>query len=187
MKKNVFLTLISAAFLFTSCNQETKEKDAVENTTENDLTNKLIVKVEGVFPKNDQFQLFYSNDDKFEEDNSVSEVVYGQSVLQTLVFELPKDKKPQNLRLDLGANAAQTSITIKDITIEYNGDKLENEEGKFRDLFGDTYFTVYDPVSFEYKLQPNDQNVFDPMLMGTDKLKRSLNKLYNNSKQGEAK
>lgn len=187
MKKNVLLALISATFLFTSCNNETKEKESSENVTENDLTNKLIVKIEGVFPKNDQFQLFYSSNDQFEESNSLSQVVYGQSVLQTLVFELPKDKKPQSLRLDLGANPAQTSVTIKDITIEYNGEKLENEPGKFRELFGDTFYTVYDSISLEYKLQLNDQNVFDPMLIGTDKLKRSLNKLYNSSKQNEAK
>ncbi|WP_322971460.1 hypothetical protein [Faecalibacter sp. LW9] len=181
MKKLLLSGLVLLSiFTITSCTE--KDKNEIETTNVNeDLKDKLVVTVEGVFPKNDRLQLFYSNDSKFDEKQSLFEAVYGQTVLQEVVFVLPNNVKPQQLRLDLGENPNQTNITIKDIKVEYNGLSIEHEPEKFREYFEDTYFTVYNPTTREYDLRANDNNVFDPILMGSEKLKRSLNSLYNNS------
>ncbi|WP_353164623.1 hypothetical protein [Empedobacter brevis] len=187
MKKILLSILLISSFLtLSSCGDKKGGRNDLTEKEEN-IGNKLIIKVQGVFQKNDHFQLFYSNDSNFLEENSIRIPVYGQTIVQDVIFELPEGKKPQNLRLDLGENKEQTTVTIKDISLEFNGEKIENLPEKFRELFSDTYFTVYNPITLEYELRLNDQNTFDPMLISTDKLKKSLNKLYNESKQNQSK
>lgn len=178
---------MSSIFLIVSCNNEEKNSTNKTVNTELDLKDKLIVTIEGVFPKNDRIQLFYSNDTNFDEKSSIYQSVYGQTVLQKVVFILPNNVKPQNLRLDLGENKNQTSLTIKDITIEYNGVFIEHEPETFRDYFEDTYYTVFNSETREYDLKMTDDNLFDPILMGTDKLKKGLNSIYNQSKNESKK
>ncbi|MBQ0148917.1 MAG: hypothetical protein KBS93_10860 [Flavobacteriaceae bacterium] len=181
MKKILLSGLfIMSIFTITSCTEKDKNNVDTANVNE-DLKDKLVVTVEGVFPKNDRLQLFYSKDAKFDEKQSLFGMVYGQTVLQKVVFVMPNNIKPQYLRLDLGENPNQTNVTIKDIQLEYNGLSVEHDPEKLREYFEDTYFTVYNPVTREYDLRVNDANVFDPILMGSEKLKRSLNSLYNNS------
>ena len=185
MKKIIFSSLLCAAiFSMTSCTKE--EANSAEVSSEsNQLNADFVVELEGVFPKNDRFQLFYSNDTSFLEDKSIKTSVYGQSVLQKIAFGLPNGSTPQNLRLDLGSNPDNTVVSIKNIKITYKGKEVILSDEKIRDFFPDTESAVYDDVKLEYTLKPNVEGIFDPILFSSDLLKKELNKTYNSTKESK--
>lgn len=185
MNKIIFSSLLcTALFMTSSCNNEGRENSKV--STENvEVNGDFVFEIEGVFPTNDRFQLFYSNDTNFTEENSVKVNVYGQNVMQKVTFVLPENAKPQNIRLDLGANADNTTISIKEFKMLYNGNELVANDEKIRDYFPDTESVVFDPVKLVYNLKPNAAGIFDPIVYSGDNLKRSLNQLYNQSKESK--
>ncbi|QTV06684.1 hypothetical protein [Faecalibacter bovis] len=185
MKKFVLGSLfISSLLMLGSCNNDKKEEVSTENSASE--SKGLVMTLEGVFPTNDTYQIFYSNDGKFTEDNSVKVPVIGQPVLQKIVVELPENAKPQNLRLDYGFNQNQTVITVKNIEFTYLGNSFEvpgvDFYGKY---FVDGQGTSYDPVTLSINIKPNPDGNFDPNAVSTDELKKNLNKLYNQAKEAK--
>ncbi len=95
--KNLLLGafLLGTITMIGSCNTKKGRGSETENSTSEDSISKgLVVTLEGVFPTNDTYQLFYSNDDKFAEEKSIKIPVFGQSVIQKVVFELLPMAKP---------------------------------------------------------------------------------------------
>lgn len=181
MKRIVLSALfISSLMMMGACNND---KNVESNQQEEIATADFVFELEGVFPKNDRFQLFYSNDTNFTEDKSIKVIVYGQTVLQKVTFTLPANVKPQNLRLDLGSNAEQSTVSIKKFTVNYQGKSLEVADEKFRDYFPDTSNVVFDDTKLVYNLTPNVDGIFDPLLLSSDLLKKDLNKIYNSLKE----
>lgn len=179
MKRIMFSVLcISSLLMAISCKNDEK---AIDNKEQAISTRELVFEIEGIFPKNDKFQLFYSNDNNFSEDKSLFVTVYGQSILQKIVFELPEGIKPQNFRLDLGSNADQQEISIKEISITYKGQSESFIDEEFLEIFPETSTVNYDKSRLVYKLVPNVDGIFDPIIVSNDNLKKSLNKLYNTS------
>lgn len=187
MKKIIFSSLVCAAiFSTTSCNKE--GANSTEVSTENTASESkgLVVIVEGVFPKNDRFELFYSNDQNFNGDKMIRQAVYGETTSQKVIFELPENEKPQNLRIDLGSNAEQQFISIKDIRVEYKGKEvLDGRNEKYLEFFPENSTVDYIPEKLTFELKSNLEGVFDPILFSSDNLKKELNKAYNTSKEAK--
>lgn len=187
MKKIIFSSLVCAAiFSMTSCNKE--GANSAEVSTENAVSESkgLVMVLEGVFPTNDTYQIFYSNDGSFSEDKSVRIPVIGQSVLQKVVVELPENVKPQSLRLDYGYNSNQTVVTIKKAEFIYQGNSFEvNGADFYGKFFVDGQGTSYDPVTLSINIKTNDDGAYDPYALSTDELKKNLNKLYNQTKEAK--
>lgn len=187
MKKIIFSSLLCAAiFSMTSCSKDGANSAEVTSENAGVESKGLVMTLEGVFPTNDTYQIFYSNDGSFSEDKSVRIPVIGQSVLQKIVVELPENVKPQNLRLDYGYNPNQTVVTIKKATFTYQGNVFEVEGvdfyGKF---FVDGQATSYDPITLSINIKSNDDGTYDPYALSTDELKKNLNKLYNQTKEAK--
>ncbi|MFV0162261.1 hypothetical protein OBK04_01165 [Empedobacter falsenii] len=186
MKKILLSTLLISSFLtLSSCGDKKGGRNNLSETEE--LTNieakGLVINLEGVFTKNDVYQIFYTDDSVFTEQNSVKTTVYGQSVLQKVSFQLPEKIKPQNLRLDLGNNFNQSAVSIKKIEIMYNDQILNIEGDMFREYFPTTSSVQYDGTSLEYLLKKNEDGSFDPVMFGSDQVKKGLNKIYNQAKE----
>ena len=141
-----------------------------------------VVTLEGVFPTNDVYQLFYSTTDQYDEKKSLHVPVYGQQVLQKVVFEIPEGEKPLYIRVDMGSNPAQTIATIKEVKFSYNENdfKVDNKDviGKF---FVNNPSIEYNPVTLSLNLKADQNNVYDPFMISNDELKKSLNKLYSSN------
>ena len=184
--KNLLLGafLLGTITMIGSCNTKKGRGSETENSTSEDSISKgLVVTLEGVFPTNDTYQLFYSNDDKFAEEKSIKIPVFGQSVIQKVVFELPADSKPQNLRLDYGVNADQKFISIKNVEFLYKENKLvaSNTDfyGKF---FVNGQGTTYNVTKLTIDFNINSDGVYDPFAISTAELKKGLNKIYSETK-----
>lgn len=181
MKKKIILFGLCLGVWLTSCNQNNLSPSTETSMSE---SKGLVFVIEGVFPTNDVYQLFYSNNNSFIEENSLKVPVFGQTCMQEIVFELPEKSQPQSLRLDFGTNATQNSVTIKSFNIKYKGETVNINNAE---ILG-KYFNVGQGV--EYKIETlnlafstNPDGIYDPFIVSNDELKKSLNKLYNSSKQ----
>lgn len=185
MKKILLSTLLISSFLtLSSCGDKKGGRNDLSETeeVEKDSSKGLVVTLEGVFPTNDTYQLFYSTTDQFDEKKSLHVPVFGQQVLQKIVFEIPDGAKPTFIRIDLGSNPAQTSATIKEVNFRFNENefKIENKDvvGKF---FANNPSVEYNPVTLSFNLKIDQNNVYDPFMISNDELKKSLNKLYSSN------
>ena len=124
MKRVLFSLLLSFTLLLTySCN--TEKDEAIEFSTDQPLSSKgLVFDLEGVFPKNNRFELFYSADQNFDGKRMLRQAIYGESIVQKIIFKLNDNNKPQNLRLDLGSNEYQLYVLMKNIVIKDNGEVI---------------------------------------------------------------
>lgn len=124
MKRVLFSLLLSFTLLLTySCN--TEKDEAIEFSTDQLLSSKgLVFDLEGVFPKNNRFELFYSADQNFDGKRMLRQAIYGESIVQKIIFKLNDNKKPENLRLDLGSNEYQLYVLMKNIVIKDNGEVI---------------------------------------------------------------
>lgn len=183
MKYLFFIVTTITLLFFESCNKSTQE-----NTTSND-TNTIQVIVETKFLNNDKIQLFWATDtpDAFKAEKSQTTTIYGKNDMQKLVFELPKNVRPKNLRIDFGgSNPNQPPISIKNITLKYKNDSIDGDNGKYETMWFGNGSMKYSPESLEYVLAP-DNGSFDPILMGNEQLQKELIKLLKKRPAEESK
>ena len=121
--KNLLLGafLLGTITMIGSCNTKKGRGSETENSTSEDSISKgLVVTLEGVFLINDRFELFYSDNQNFDGKKMIRKAIYGEPILQKIIFELPLNEKPEYLRIDLGSNPEQMIVSIKNIQVKYN-------------------------------------------------------------------
>lgn len=123
--KTRFITLILVVVTtFFSCNDKatTNKEEALIESPKNQF--KVTLKV--IAENEDDYCLMYTQDGST---NFKDEVVWqhakGSKNEQQVVFVLPEDAYPTQLRFDLGIKKELESIVLKSITCEYNGKKKE--------------------------------------------------------------
>lgn len=185
MKKILLSTLLISSFLvLSSCGDKKSGRNDLSDIeeVEKGSTKGLVVTLEGVFPTNDVYQLFYSTTDQYDEKKSIHLPVFGQQVLQQLVFNIPEGEKPLYVRIDLGANPAQTTATIKEVKFSLNGnDFIVGNSDVIGKFFVNNPSIEYNSVSLSLSLKADQNNVYDPFMISNDELKKSLNKLYSSN------
>jgi len=128
MKIKSILALLPA-LLFLNC------KDA--KTEQQPAAAKIFkVTLDVIAKQEDDFCLLYTTDGtSVFKDNGIWQHVKGSADQQDIVFNLPENVKPTELRIDVGFNKKQEEIIIKEITFEYNGKKKECKGEEMRVFF----------------------------------------------------
>lgn len=124
MKYN-FLALLFCMFSFVGCKDKTSE---TSNETKNvePTSNQFKVTLKFIAQKKDDFCLLYTEDGSINfGEKAIWKPVEGKSTEQTVDFDFPQEVIPTQLRLDLGIKPEQQDITLKAITLDYNGKKRE--------------------------------------------------------------
>jgi hypothetical protein len=124
MKTKWIMLLLSSVLLCSCKNDKTENNSEGENKVTVDNIFKVTVTV--IAKKNDDFCLLYTEDGSINfTQGSVWQNVKGNENEQQVVFNLPKEAYPTQLRIDFGMNKEQEDITLKAIVCEYNGNKKE--------------------------------------------------------------
>ncbi len=139
IKKITYFAL--ALFVVVSCKID--KKDGVKNDTQNQkqLTDsKVKIIIEAVVPKDDVFQIFYTQDGtaNCSEEQSVRTEIKGSDASQKIIFNVPEDVVMNYLRIDPGENADQGIMKINKFTYEYFGKKVE--------IIGSDFFNNFAPT-----------------------------------------
>ena len=126
-----------------SCKSDKEEqKPAVENQGKTKTSDVKVV-LDAIVPVDDDFQLYYNEDQtlNFDNDHSVVVNVKGQDKSQLITFYLSNDALPTALRLDPGYVKTQQKITLNSFTVEYYDKKIT---AKGADIF--KYFQPNDNI-----------------------------------------
>ena len=162
--KTKLLTLIAFAFLVFGACQNSNNRD--NQTTKDNYS----IEIEGLFQKNDKLEVYYLIEGKdWNNDNSITQVVYASNKMQKITLDLPKGIEPKNFRVDLGVNPSQTYITIKNISIKFKDRTLDGGNENFLEWFTPNEFVIWDMNYYGYKLSTVNGS-YDPYLMGNDLL-----------------
>jgi len=119
MKKIVIYLFI---FTIIGCKEDksTKEDTVQEQVSNNDF---FRVVLDVIVKKDDAFHIFYNEDGStdFIEENSIWTEFKGSETSQKIVFDLPKDVIPSQLRIDFGLQKDQGEIKINSLEMSYYG------------------------------------------------------------------
>lgn len=182
--KNIFLSLL-VLFVIASCKNSTEKKGSDENNAE--LKETFDVSFNLTIPKDDTFQLYYTQDGtlNFSDDKSVKSVVKGNATAQDVLFKLPADVLPTQIRLDFGDNPEQGNIVVKNMKIKYlskNFDVNFDAKNLLTHYFYllDTQVKYDEATSSIIMLKPEGQR-YDPQMWSNQFLSDQMGKLYKNN------
>jgi hypothetical protein len=160
-----------------SCKNEKSEepKDQATKLPETfNITFNLIVK------KDDTFSLLY-NEDKtlnFSGERLISSIVKGSDAPQDVIFKLPADVLPTNIRLDLGKNKEQDPIVVNSMKAKYFDKIFETKGNVVKNYF---YFNDFqlapDEKTSTVKAVVKDGSYF-PMMWSNELITTEFEKLF---------
>lgn len=183
MKINRLVFGLFLALSIVSCkdNKETKEEGKAEAT---ELAPTYDVSFTLVVPKDDVLQLFYTEDGSivFGDDRSVRSVVKGSEAPQEVIFKLPENVLPTNIRLDFGDSPEQGNIVIKSMKFTYTGKIYQkifgpNEQISHYFYPQESQIKINDATSTIELLKPKGQP-HDPLMWSNELLSEEMVKLY---------
>ncbi|MFI0429477.1 OstA-like protein [Mariniflexile sp. HMF6888] len=147
-----------------------------EIITKEDPKNYFQVIINAKVKKNDNFQLFYTNDisKNFSETQSLIKIVIGQEEFQNIEFQIPNKEYPTNLRIDVGSNKDQNQLKIDSILLRYGGYEIFIPEHLIQKYF--KYNDYIDLNNYTYNLHTINKN-YDPFFTCTEDLITLLKKL----------
>lgn len=122
--KTTAVLFLFLAFLM-GCKPENPNRITIDTSNPHDAVFK--VGITALVLMEDNFSLYYTQDGSidFTKIEPIWVPVKGSPVPQEILFALPANTIPDQLRLDLGNNAAQKDIFIKKITMKYNEKTFE--------------------------------------------------------------
>jgi hypothetical protein len=174
MNVNKILLGLLVTLTLLSCkneSQKTTEESSTEKTAVNE--NAFVITFNAIVKKDDSFQVYFKavDDDKvpFEEKNSMYVDVKGSDQPQDIVFSLPEDALPNQIRLDYGINKEQSEIKVNGLSVKYLGKTIDLKGAEFfkHFIFNQSSVKIdtvkstitpimdngnYDPMSYSEKL-----------------------------------
>lgn len=127
------------------------------------------IEIEATIVEDDKFQLFYLLDGQ----NGYSEKfakwidVIGSKDAQKILFELPDSLKIRKLRIDIGTNTSQESITINQVKVKQRGETLLLKSKDVFKTFQPSRFIQLNQDSTSLKLFQIEER-YDPYLSSID-------------------
>ena len=124
------LALCTACFLLSSCkNDKDSGKVPVTQAPVEETNKNFEVSFELLATQDDNMHLYYTEDNSinFNEEQSVWAPFKGSNAYQKVVFTLPEEALPTDLRVDLGygKNEKQRDIILKNFKMSYYGKSFE--------------------------------------------------------------
>jgi hypothetical protein len=146
MKTKFITVFLLLSIVLVGCKNENKnDTTASESVVKNDKNFTVTLNV--TVKKDDTFSLFYTEDGStdFTQIQPLWIEVKGSEVPQDVVFALPADASPTQLRLDFGLNKEQQPILINKFNMNFFGKSFESPGKDFYIYFdADRSKTIYD-------------------------------------------
>ncbi|TAF11736.1 MAG: hypothetical protein EAZ75_01915 [Flavobacteriia bacterium] len=173
--------LIFGCFILFSTLQSCKEdkKEEVGDKPQ-ELKETFNVNFNLTIPKDDTFQLFFTEDEtlNFSDDKSVKIVVKGGEAPQDLLFKLPEDVLPTNIRLDFGQNPEQGNIKVNSMKFKYFDKTFEAKDSLVSKYFYLLESQVkYDPSTSTISIIKKQGELYDPLMWSNQLLSDEMVKM----------
>lgn len=176
MKNKFSVLLLAITMSIVSCkNEKTTDKETVK--VEQDNSFKVVMDL--IVEQDDSFQIYYNEDgtNDFSPENYVNVDIKGKPEHQEIVFKLPEDVLPKQLRFDIGSNKEQKEMKIIAFKMEYLDKKFEAKDTLFWNYFGNNTSIKYIREKAIVVPLPNNTEGYDPIFGGTETLSQELTKM----------
>lgn len=173
MKSKILLFVLLSLSVLSCKNKEEQEPKQEEENNAFTITVDMIVK------KDDSFQIYYMEDVNAPVDPKkyVDVAVKGSDVSQSLVFKLPEDVIPANIRFDLGGNESQDPIKINSFKMNYYDKKFEAKNGDVDFFFGYNPQISFDKTTATATIKKLPNEPYDPIFIAKTSLQDELKKM----------
>lgn len=161
MKKILFLIMI---VILSSC----EEKD-----------NQYQLNIEFRSTFNNKFRIYYSTRPYQDIDgqNFIDKYIYGSDDMQKVTFLFPKEIVPYKIRFDVGENQEVENIIIKNISVCYNGNCIDGNEGKYMNYWSPNECLKYNDKKYYYEVLKNKDSIKTPVFMSNINLENEIKTL----------
>lgn len=177
MKLKSFCAAFAALVVLSACKKESKNVEAKQESTEVFEPN-FIIEVEAKASTKDDFAAYYTEDKSIDFDGTkaVWTGITAGDKFQVVKLNLPQDIVPTNIRLDFGINKDQQDISVKEITMSYQGMSFVIKGDKFFEYFIDTkeFPAVVDPVNGTLEIKYEAGKFKTPYFYPTEKLLKEI-------------
>jgi hypothetical protein len=148
MKTKSIVVLLFSVLLTLACKSDKKEENKAEAPVDNSPKG-FRVTLNVTVKKDDTFSLFYAEDDTADFKKApMWQEVKGSEMPQNVVYNLPEEVVPSQLRLDFGMNKDQAPIKIHSVKMEYYTKSFEIPGNQFYIYFNpDLSKTIFDKVA----------------------------------------
>jgi hypothetical protein len=137
MKTRIILSVLLVAIFFTGCKDE-KSVDNLEVVTPEVVDESFKVTINATVKKDDTFSLYYTEDGSTDFKLEPLWLAFkGNNAPQDIVFSLPKDVLPTQIRLDFGITKDQEPIVINSFKMSYYKKEFQ--------IPGNQFFIYFDP------------------------------------------
>jgi hypothetical protein len=121
MKTKLITILLLITTIF-GCKDE-KSVDNLEIVKPDVIDNSFKLSLDVIVKENDDFSLFYTEDGStdFTKIEPIWISVKGSESSQKVIYSLPEDVIPTQLRLDFGINKNQKDIVLNNVSMNYKG------------------------------------------------------------------
>lgn len=168
------LAILTIFITLTSCKEEEKEVVIVEKPKETFKVGlKLIIK------EDDSLQIYYkdSSMDDWGFDKFVTQVVKGRDEEQEVIFNLPENLLPTELRFDMGTNTSQREVEIKSFSMQYLDKSFIANDTLFFQYFYPNEHIDYNRAKAIAKPIVKQNSPYDPIFISRLVLTDEINKM----------
>lgn len=122
MKTKFIAVLVLLTAFISGCKDE-KSVDNLDVVKSEVIDNSFKVTLDVIVKENDDFSLFYTEDGStdFTKIKPIWMSVKGSETSQKVIYSLPEDVIPTQLRLDFGINKIQKDVVLNSVTMEFKG------------------------------------------------------------------
>lgn len=173
MKNRIFIATIALISL-TSCKNDKSEVAEPKAPVET-----FKVGIDLVIKKDDSLQLYYKDASMTDWvfNKCVTKTVKGSENPQEVVFDLPEDVLPTELRFDMGSNKAQDEVQIKSFRMKYFEKTFVAKDTLFFQYFYPNEQIDYNRAKAIAKPIVKEGTTYDPIFMSRQVLTPEINKL----------
>ncbi len=165
MRTKFVLAGLCLVLAFASCKKEESKPDApADAETEKVATFDVVVDL--VIPTDEELIIYYKDgsNEWFVEEKAVWRVVKGGTNVQQVVFNLPENVLPNDIRFDIGRNEYKglKSLQIKKVAFHYYGKNIEIPGDQIMTFFRPNEYIVYDKAANQFTFKKDDKGNYDP-------------------------
>ena len=173
MKNRIFITTLALISLI-SCKNEKTEPAVTSIPIES-----FKIAIDLVIKKDDSLQLYYKDESMTDWvfDKCVTKIVKGSENSQEVIFDLPEDVLPSELRFDMGSNINQEEVQIKNFRMKYFDKSFEAKDTLFFQYFYPNEQIDYNRAKATAKPIVKEGTIYDPVFISRQVLTPQINKL----------
>lgn len=173
MKNQIFITTLALISLSSCKNDKSEVTEPIASVETFKVGIDLVIK------KDDSLQLYYKEESMTDWvfDKCVTKTVKGSENSQEVIFDLPEDVLPSELRFDMGTNKNQEEVQIKNFRMKYFDKSFEAKDTLFFQYFYPNEQIDYNRDKATAKPIVKAGTIYDPMFVSRQVLTTQINKL----------